>query len=64
MTALCIVGGVLLIGLVISGLVWQELRQHRRMNASADIYAALERGEAVRYRRDGDGYLRRTDETS
>ena len=45
MTALCIVGGVLLIGLILGGLVWQELRQVRRMNASGDVYAALERGE-------------------
>jgi len=57
MTALCIVGGVLLIGLILGGLVWQELRQVRRMNASGDVYAALERGEAVRYIRAGDGYL-------
>ena len=59
MTALCIVGGVLLIGLILGGLVWQELRQVRRMNASGDVYAALERGEAVRYIRAGDGYLER-----
>jgi hypothetical protein len=60
---LCVVGGVTIILLVIGGLVLQEARQYRRMNASGDIYERLARGEAVRFRRTDEGYLlERTEE--